>query len=301
MRTCEAARHPGKTLSPRHISGAVMSKEKRDRSVVVTDPLFSVEGQVVIVSGGSRGIGKAIADEFVKRFARVVITGRNAETLKRATAQLTQAYPASPDPLGIVCDVADESALEPFVSQVFDQFQRIDTLVNCAGVNRRKPALEITPDDYDYVMNINLRGAFLLSQQVGRVMLEQQSGSQINITSLNSDRPLTNVAPYAMSKAAMAQMTRALAAEWGSQGVRVNGLAPGFILTDLTEKLWSDDDMRQWGQYNTPQGRLGRPADLAGTAIFLASRASQFMTGQILYVDGGFTAGWHWPIPEVNQ
>ena len=132
-------------------------------------------------------------------------------------------------------------------------------------------------------------------------MLARGQGSQINIASLTSDCPLKHILPYAMSKAGIAQMTKALALEWGDRGVRVNALAPGFILTDLTQKLWSDPTMQAWGKANTPQGRLGTPEDLVGTAIFLASPASSFMTGQVLYVDGGFTAGWAWPIPANNQ
>jgi gluconate 5-dehydrogenase len=146
-------------------------------------------------------------------------------------------------------------------------------------------------------MDINLKGAFFLSQHVGRQMVQRKSGSQINIASLNTDRPLVNVLPYAVSKAGMGHMTRALAAEWGPEGVRVNALAPGFILTDLTRKLWSNETMQEWGHANTPQRRLGVPEDMVGTALFLAAPASRFMTGQILYVDGGFTAGWNWPIP----
>ena len=141
-----------------------------------------------------------------------------------------------------------------------------------------------------------MKGAFLLSQAVGRLMVGQGAGSQINIASLNTDRPLKNVLPYAVSKAGMGHMTRALASEWGQHGIRVNALAPGFIITDLTHKLWSDPQMQQWGLDNTPQRRLGQPEDMVGTALFLASPASAFMTGQILYVDGGFTAGFDWPI-----
>ena len=118
------------------------------------------------------------------------------------------------------------------------------------------------------------------------------------MASLNSDRPLVNVLPYAISKGGMVNMTRGLAAEWGPQGVRVNALAPGFILTDLTKKLWSDPQMQHWGLANTPQRRLGTPEDMVGTAIFLASPAAAFLTGQIIYVDGGYTAGWAWPIPH---
>lgn len=257
------------------------------------DQLFSVEDQVVVVSGASRGIGKAIAEGFWRRKAQVVITGRDIETLEAAAAEMTGAKPAVP----IVCDVARPNEIDRLVAGVLGQFDRIDTLVNVAGVNRRKPALEITEEDYDFIVDINLKGAFLLSRAVGRHMVDRRSGSQINIASLNTDRPLINVLPYAMSKAGMGHMTRGLAAEWGPCGVRVNALAPGFVLTDLTERLWSDPTMQAWGQANTPQRRLGHPTDMVGTAIFLAAPASAFLTGQILYVDGGFTAAWHWPIP----
>jgi NAD(P)-dependent dehydrogenase (short-subunit alcohol dehydrogenase family) len=139
-----------------------------------------------------------------------------------------------------------------------------------------------------------------VAQAVGAQMVKQGSGSQIQIASLNTDRPLKNVMPYAMSKAGIGHMTRSLAVEWGPRGVRVNALAPGFILTDLTQKLWADETMLAWGTANTPQRRLGLPEDMVGTAIFLASPAAAFLTGQILYVDGGYTAGWNWPIPEPS-
>ena len=178
-----------------------------------------------------------------------------------------------------------------------NRVERIHTLVNVAGVNRRKPALEVTENDYDFILDTNLKGAFRLSQAIGAEMIAMGSGSIINITSLNTIRPLTDVTPYALSKAAMLQMTRALALEWGRHGVRVNALAPGFILTDLTRKLWSNPDMKAWGHANTPMQRLGKPEDLIGTAIFLASPAAAFLSGQEIVVDGGFTAGWAWPIP----
>ncbi len=259
----------------------------------MTDPLFDVKDQVVLVSGGSRGIGLAIAAGFAQRGAQVVITGREASTLEQAVATMTEA-PLTPQ--GVVCDVARADQIQQVVDQLQQQHGRIDTLINVAGVNRRKPSLEVTEEDYDFIVDINLKGAFLLSQAVGRFMIDQGAGSQINIASLNTDRPLKNVLPYAVSKAGMGHMTRALASEWGPHGVRVNALAPGFILTDLTRKLWSDEKIQAWGLANTPQRRLGQPEDMVGTAIFLASAAAAFMTGQILYVDGGFTAGFDWPI-----
>ena len=253
--------------------------------------MFSVANQIVLVSGGSRGIGKAIAKGFADRDATVIITGRNKEVLAAAAAELGERV------TGQVCDVAKNADIDSLVSSVLESHGRIDSLINVAGVNRRKAALDVTEDDYDFIMDINLKGAFLLSRAVGKHQVERGSGCQINIASLNTDRPLVNVSPYAMSKAALSHMTRSMAAEWGPQGVRVNALAPGFILTDLTEQLWSLETMKEWGMQNTPLKRLGKPEDMIGTAIFLASEASEFMTGQTLYVDGGFTAGWNWPIP----
>ena len=261
----------------------------------MTDALFSVREQVVLVSGGTRGIGLAIAAGFAQRGARVVLTGRTLVAAEAAAKQL--AAGAEIAPLGLACDVSRREEVERLAAQVLEQFGHVDTLVNVAGVNRRKPALDVSEDDYDFILDTNLKGAFFLSRELGRAMTARGSGSQINIASLNTDRPLKNVLPYAMSKAAMAHLTRGLALEWGPRGVRVNAIAPGFILTDLTKKLWSDPTMHAWGQANTPQQRLGTPEDLVGATIFLASPAAAFITGQILYVDGGFTAGWSWPIP----
>ena len=175
---------------------------------------------------------------------------------------------------------------------------RIDTLLNVAGVNRRKRLETVTLDDYDFIVDINLRGAFVIALGVGKQMIAQGTGGAIiNIDSLNTRGPLKGVAPYAISKAGLQMMTRSMALEWGAHGIRVNSLAPGFILTDLTQQLWSDPTMKSWGEANTPMQRLGVPGDLVGTAIFLASPASAFVTGQVIYVDGGFTAGVSWPIP----
>ena len=263
----------------------------------MTDPLFSVADQIAIISGGSRGIGKAIAAGFAVRGAHTVITGRDSQTLNETVEEITTAG-ATHEVVPVVCDVSKSDDIHALIDTVLQKFGRIDTLVNVAGVNRRKPSLEITEDDYDFVMNINLKGAYQMSCAAGKVMIEQQGGAIINIESLNTLRPLKNVLPYAMSKSAMGHMTKGHALEWGEHGVRVNGLAPGFILTDLTQKLWSLEQMQEWGLTNTPQRRLGKPEDMVGTALFLASEASAFLTGQTIYVDGGYTCGWNWPIPE---
>lgn len=259
----------------------------------MADDLFSVSGQVTVVSGGSRGIGRAIAAGFAARDAQVVITGREEATLAKTAAEIsTGAHPVLP----FVCDVSQLDDIKKLVSGVIDKYGRIDTLINVAGVNKRKKAETFTPDEYDFILDINLRGLFFLSQEAGKAMLSQKNGTIINIDSLNTDSPLKGVLPYAISKAGVSMLTRGLAAEWGEHGVRVNAIAPGFILTDLTNKLWSIPTMQKWGLANTPLKRLGQVDDLVGTAIYLASKASAFMTGQVLYVDGGMSAGTLWPI-----
>jgi NAD(P)-dependent dehydrogenase (short-subunit alcohol dehydrogenase family) len=195
-----------------------------------------------------------------------------------------------------ICDVADTEAIAACVDSVARANGRIDTLINCAGINKRMPALDYTPDDYDRIMETNLRGAFFIAQAVGRRMIDQRSGSLINIDSLSTHGALTQVGPYGMAKSGLSSMTRVLALEWGKHGVRVNGLAPGFILTDLTEKLWSDTNLQAWNKTVTPLGRMGTIDDLIGAAIFLASPAAGFITGQTIRVDGGASAGMNWPI-----
>ena len=224
------------------------------------------------------------------------------QILSRWAAQYLGGHPRSDPPghRGIVCDVADESQIRSAVARIVDDYKRIDVLINVAGVNRRMAAEKLTSDDYDFVMNTNLRGAFLMSQAVGKQMLIQGSGNQVNITSLNNHTPLHWVLPYAASKAALGQMTR-VGDGMGPRGIRVNAIAPGFILSDLTKGLWADETMQAWGRENTPLVRLGSPDDLVGTAIFLASEASAFMTGQILYVDGGITSGMKWPIEHAMR
>jgi NAD(P)-dependent dehydrogenase (short-subunit alcohol dehydrogenase family) len=257
------------------------------------DELFSVSDQVVLVSGGSRGIGRAIAEGFARRGSKVVITGRERDKLAETAREISSGPHAV---LPLPCDVSNADSITSLVEAVIERQARVDTLVNVAGVNRRMRAEDFSAEDYDFILDINLKGAFFLSQAVGRAMLARGQGCQINISSLNNDRPLTHVAPYAMSKAGLGHMTRALACEWGPRGIRVNALAPGFILTDLTEKLWARADMQAWGLANTPLRRLGKPGDMVGTAIFLASPAAAFLTGQIIYVDGGFGCGYQWPI-----
>ena len=186
------------------------------------DQLFDVADKVVLVSGGSRGIGAGIAEGFVRRGSRVIITGREEASLKEQ-AEKFEGLGGSID--WRVCDVADVEAIEKCVGSVTEQYKTIDVLLNVAGVNIRQPALKFTPEQYDFVVDINQKGAFFMAQEVGRAMIDSGAGSIINIDSLNTYAPVRNVLPYAMSKNAMVAMTRSLAMEWGPSGVRVNTIA----------------------------------------------------------------------------
>jgi len=198
------------------------------------DKMFDVSESVVVVSGGSRGIGLAIAEEFAMRGAQTVITGRTEASLVKATKAISQRA----SNIGFqVCNVTDPIQIATCVSDTIEKHGRIDTWINCAGINIRKPVLEFTQEDYDAIMDTNLRGAFFATQEVGRAMVDQKGGAIINIDSLSSLSSLPHVAPYGMAKAGLSSMTRAMATELGRHGVRVNGIAPGFILTDLIEKL----------------------------------------------------------------
>ncbi len=260
-----------------------------------TDKLFSVRDQVVFVSGGSRGIGRSLAEGFAVRGARVIITGRDEETLRKTSQEISKgSHPVD----FVVCDVAKSEDIPRAVEAAVVKAGRIDSLLNVAGVNIRKRVETYTEEEYDHILKINLKGAFLVAQAVGKQMISQGTGGTIvNIDSLNTFAPLKGVLPYAMSKAGLGMMTRGMGMEWGDHGIRVNAIAPGFVLTDLTQKLWSDPTMQAWGKANTPLRRLGQPEDMLGAAIFLTSPASNFMTGQVIYVDGGITCGMQWPIP----
>jgi gluconate 5-dehydrogenase len=246
--------------------------------------LFSMKDRVVHVSGGSRGIGKAIALGLRDAGAQVVVSARHQETLAATGLDYE------------VCDITDADAVDRTVGNIVRKHGRLDVLFNVAGINFRNAAETFPMDKFDDIIDVNVRGNFLMARACGRVMVEQRRGKVINIASLHTHQSLAGVVAYGTSKGAIGSMTRALAVEWAPYNVQVNALGPGFIITDLNAKLWEDPEMRGWVQARTPAGRLGQVGDLVGAAIFLASAASDFMTGQTLYVDGGFNAGSLWPL-----
>jgi NAD(P)-dependent dehydrogenase (short-subunit alcohol dehydrogenase family) len=250
--------------------------------------LFSLAGRVALVTGANSGIGRTIAEAFVEAGARLVLVARRAPEL-RATRDAIAASGGTAEALP--CDLADRVALDRCANQASTFFGAPDILVNCAGVNIRKPMLELTADDWDHIMRVNLDAPFFLSQRLVPAMIARGWGRIVNIASLQSVRAFANSGAYGASKGGVVQLTRAQAEAWSGRGVNVNAIAPGFFATPLTAPVASDPVRWQANAARTFIGRNGELPDLAGTAIYLASRASDYVTGQTIFVDGGFSAG----------
>ncbi len=246
---------------------------------------FDLTGKVAIVTGGGRGLGRAIARGFAQQGASVVVTGRTVATLEATAAEL------GPDAMAHAGDVAVEADVLALRDAVMARFGRIDILVNNAGVNPiYKPIETTTLDEWQHIVGINLTGTFLCAKYIGGSMVAAGSGSVINISSVAGHVGLRRSVPYCATKGGAELMTKALALDWAAKGVRVNCIAPGYFETDLTAGMIANEALstRLLGQ--TPMGRFGRDPDIVGAAIFLASDASAYVTGQSLAVDGGYLA-----------
>jgi len=242
---------------------------------------FSLAGRVAVVTGASRGIGQALAAGLAEAGATVVFSGREAATLDAAASGIARAET-------LLLDVSAAESIAPAFAGLAARHGRIDILVNNAGVEEICASLDATPALWDRIIGTNLRGAFFAAQAAARHM--RAGGAILNLCSLTSEVGVPGAAAYGASKSGLLGLTRALAAEWAPRGIRVNGIGPGYFRTALTEPFYQDRDWQAAMLAKIPLGRFGRLEDLAGAAVFLCSDLAGYITGQVLYVDGGYLA-----------
>ncbi|MBS1794438.1 MAG: glucose 1-dehydrogenase [Acidobacteria bacterium] len=248
---------------------------------------LDLTGRTAVVVGGTSGIGRAIAHGLAEAGADVVCTSRRAEQVETAAREIEERGRRT---LRVASDVGDKNSLQNLLDECLREFGRVDILVNSAGRTKRAPTVDFPEEDWDAIIETNLTGTLRACQVFGRQMLEQGYGRIINIASLSTFVALYEVAAYAASKAAVASLTKSLAIEWARRGVNVNAIAPGVFKTDLNRQLLEESERGREFQVRTPMGRFGQVEELAGAAVFLASDAASFVTGEVLVVDGGFLA-----------
>ncbi|TPI32596.1 glucose 1-dehydrogenase [Mesorhizobium sp. B3-2-1] len=249
--------------------------------------LFGLEGKHAFITGASRGLGLAFAEALASAGARVTIGGRKADDLKAAADRLRAAGHSIAE---AVIDVADTQSVDSAIAAAETGTAPIDILVNNAGVQRRAPLETFSDADWDTLMATNLDGVFKVSRAVVKGMIARQRGAIINVSSVQSVLARPSIAPYAASKGAITMLTKSMAGEWGQHGVRVNAIAPGYFKTELNSALVADETFSAWLTCRTPMRRWGEVRELAGAAVFLASDAASFVSGQTLLVDGGITS-----------
>lgn len=260
-----------------------------DQTVENFKNLFNLKGQVAVVTGGAGALGSAMALGLAAYGANVVVTGRTLSTLEATVSELNE---LGVEALAVACDTCKKEDVEALVKATMAKFGKIDILVTSAGIAKRFPAEDFPEDDFDQVMDVNVKGTFLCCQAVGRVMKEQGGGKIITVSSVRamSGHP-GGYAAYGTSKGAINALTKQLATEWAKYNINVNSIAPTILLTPLTQPVFDDEKLKQIFLSRIPLGRPANTDDMVGSTVFLASAASNFITGQIVYVDGGCTAG----------
>ena len=252
-------------------------------------PSMRLDNQVAVVTGSGSGLGQAIAIAFAEAGATVVVTDL-AQRLHNAKKTRDRIIQLGKKSVAVSLNVTSIRSIRRMVKKTIDEFGRIDILVNNAGVNISKPAVEVTEDDWDKVLDVNLKGVFFCCQEVGRTMIERRFGKIINVASQNGVIGYYNRAAYCSSKAGVVNLTRVLAIEWASKNINVNAIGPTFVRTPLTDKLFQEESFTSEVLRRIPLGRLGQPEDITGAVVFLASSAAQLITGHTLLIDGGWTA-----------
>jgi len=249
--------------------------------------LFDLTGKTALVTGSSRGLGRAFATGLAQAGARVVLNGVNAARLEEAAAEMRA---EGHEVLTAAFDVTDEAAVVAAFAAFDADGIAIDILLNNAGIQFRKPLLELETADWQRVIDTNLTSAFLVGREAAGRMVPRGAGKIINIGSLMSELARATVAPYTVAKGGIKMLTKAMAAEWAEHGIQTNAIGPGYMITDMNEALIANPGFDAWVKGRTPARRWGRPEELAGAAIFLASAASDYVNGQIIYADGGMTS-----------
>ena len=249
--------------------------------------LGGVTGKVAIVTGATRGIGRAIAQAYAAAGIKVAVVSRSAADCEQAARAINETGGAA---MAAHCDVTQVAAFRQVVEQVVERWGRLDILVNNAGTAITRKAIDLSEEEWDRVVDLDLKSVFLCSQSAARVMIPQQSGKIINVASILGLVGANGLIPYCAAKGGVVNLSRALASEWARYGIQVNSLCPGYVITDINREKLSDEKTQAALLAKTPAGRLGQVGDMTGAALFLASPASDYMTGQSLTVDGGWTA-----------
>ena len=249
--------------------------------------LFDLSGRTALVTGSSRGLGRAIAEGLAKAGARLVVNGTDPARVETAVAEFRSAGHAAE---GAAFDVTDEAAIVNAFGSFDAKGMAIDILVNNAGIQMRKPLVEFTSADWRKVIETNLTSAFIIGREAAKRMIPRKRGKIINIGSLASELARPTVGPYTAAKGGIKTLTKSMAVEWAASGIQTNAIGPGYMLTDMNQALMQNPDFNSWLMSRIPSKRWGRPDELVGAAIFLASSASDYVNGQIIYVDGGMLA-----------
>jgi gluconate 5-dehydrogenase len=250
--------------------------------------MFDVSGSTALVTGSSRGIGRALATGLLEAGCTVVLNGRDADRLERTRAELAERGPGRV--VAVPFDVTDPAAVRAGVARIEDEVGPLDVLVNNTGVQSRATFTEVTDADWYRLLDTNLTSAFLVGREVARRMVPRGRGRIVNIASLQSEVTRPGITPYAATKGAIKMLTKGMCADLAGSGIGVNAIGPGYIETDLTAPLVADEHFSAWVRAHTPAGRWGRVEDLVGALVFLVSPASAFVHGQVLYVDGGMSS-----------
>jgi gluconate 5-dehydrogenase len=249
--------------------------------------IFDLSGKTALVTGSSRGLGRAMAEGLARAGAKVIINGTNSERVAEAVSALSGNGLAAD---GSVFDVTDEAAITSAFARFDAENAEIDILVNNAGIQLRKPMVELSTAEWRKVIEANLTSAFVVGREAARRMIPRGRGKIVNIGSLTSEFARATIAPYTVAKGGIKMLTQAMAAEWAGSGIQANAIGPGYMITDMNQALMDNPAFDSWVKGRTPSKRWGKPEELIGTAVYLASSASDYVNGQIIYVDGGMTA-----------